>query len=69
MWKYLITVSQVAFKYRTIVKETRDVYAKYLSAKKDGKVTVKEMRAITNEMFDVVGVIIPAIKELKTLNK
>ena len=65
MWKYLITVIQVAFKYRTIVKETKDVYAKYMAAKKDGKITVKEMRAITDEIFDVVAVIIPALKELK----
>jgi len=65
MWKYLITVGQVAFKYRTIVKETKEVYVKYLAAKKDGKITVKEMRAITNEVFDVVGVLIPALKEIK----
>ena len=48
-----------------IVKETKDVYAKYMAAKKDGKITVKEMRAITDEIFDVVAVIIPALKELK----
>ncbi len=65
MWKYLVTVGQVAFKYRSIVKEINEVYARYLAAKKDGKITVKEMRAITNEVFDVVGVLIPALKELK----
>jgi hypothetical protein len=65
MWKYLITIGQVAIKYRSIVQETKEVYQKYLLAKKDGKITVSEMRVITDEVFDVVAVIIPALKELK----
>ncbi len=67
MWKYLITIGQVIFKYRSIVREAQDVYQKYLAARKDGKITVEEMRGITDEVFDVVGVVIPAIKELKTV--
>ncbi len=69
MWKYLITISQVIFKYRSIVREAKEVYQKYLLAKKDGKITVKEMRGITDEVFDVVAVVIPALKELKTMDK
>ncbi len=65
MWKYVITLGQVAFKYRSLVRETKEVYQKYLAAKKDGKITVEEMRGITDEVFDVVAVIIPALKELK----
>ncbi|MBC8400387.1 MAG: hypothetical protein H8E14_02745 [Candidatus Marinimicrobia bacterium] len=69
MWKYLFTISQVIFKYRSIVREAKEVYQKYLLAKKDGKITVSEMRVITDEVFDVVAVVIPALKELKTIDK
>jgi len=69
MWKYVITISQVIFKYRSIVREAKEVYQKYLAAKQDGKITVEEMRGITDEVFDVVAVIIPALKELKTAGK
>ncbi len=69
MWKYVFTIGQVIFKYRSIVREAQDVYQKYLAAREDGKITVEEMRGITDEVFDVVAVLIPALKELKTTSK
>jgi len=66
MWKYFVSVAQVLFKYRRITTEIKHVYQKYLEAREDGKITVKEMKAITDEVFDVVGLFIPAIKELKS---
>jgi len=65
MWKYLITLMQIAFKYRSVVKEVKDVYERYRIAKQDGRITVKEMRSLTDEVFDVIAVLIPAVKELK----
>ena len=46
--------TMVATKYRIILKEMKEVAAKYHEAAKDGKITKDEQQAIAKECMDVL---------------
>ena len=46
--------TMVATKYRIVVKELKEVAAKYHEASKDGKITKAEQQAIAKECMDVM---------------
>ena len=46
--------TMVATKYRIIIKEMKEVAAKYHEAAKDGKITKEEQQAIAKECMDVL---------------
>ena len=46
--------TMVATKYRIVVKELKEVAAKYHEASKDGKITKEEQQAIAKECMDVL---------------
>tara|TARA_R100000406_G_scaffold95431_1_gene89742 strand:- start:650 stop:883 length:234 start_codon:yes stop_codon:yes gene_type:complete len=46
--------ARVAIKYKPLMKEAKEVFAKYHEAKKDGKIDKKEQQELAKECMDVL---------------
>lgn len=53
--------TMVATKYRIVVKELKEVAAKYHEVSKDGKIDAKEKQALAKESMDVLMAVVKMV--------
>lgn len=66
-WRTITIGLSIAKNYKQLIPEIKELYAAYVDAKADKKLTLDETRRILDELFDVLALAIPAVKQLRLM--